>query len=59
MNYTAGGIIKFTGKCIICSDPNKREIILDLDGQKEIYICDTPLLMVGNLLIGELYVEPY
>ena len=59
MNYCAAGTIKFTGKSIICNDPNKREIILDVDGKKEVYLCDTPTLMVGNIFIGETYVEPY
>ena len=60
MQYTAGGVIKFTGKCVLCTDPHKRVIVLTLnDGSKETYVCDSPNLLCGNLFFGETFVEPH
>lgn len=53
--------IKFNGRNVQAEDiyPTKVELYpKTLKGQKETYVLATPKLTVGNLLIGERYIEP-
>lgn len=48
--------IKFTGKSIQAKDPKK--FLIKLDAFKEAYSFENPIVLVGNLLIGDTYIEP-
>lgn len=59
MNFTGECVIKFTGKKITCLDQNPREVTLYLpDGTKETYKCVPIQVLVGNLFLGQTFVEP-
>ena len=59
MNFTSECEIKFTGKKVVCLDKHPRIIILTLpDGTKEQYNCAPIQIIVGNLFLGQTYVEP-
>ena len=51
--------MSFTGKSVQVQDqlPVQIEIQLE-DGTKEIYTYTRPKIVVGNLVIGERYIEP-
>lgn len=52
--------VRFTGKSINMTDPNKYFITLTLrSGEKELYTLECPNVVVGNLVIGEQYTEPH
>ena len=58
---TMQGTVKFTGKSVIASDTNRFYIKLNpvIDPSKpEEYSFDCPKIVVGNMIIGETYVEP-
>ena len=53
--------IKFNGRNVSAEDifPTKVDLYPKcLKGEKESYVLKTPKLTVGNLLIGERYIEP-
>jgi len=51
--------IKFTGRNVTCEDHNPTIVDLQLlNGRSENYSLKTPKLIVGNLIMGERYIEP-
>lgn len=53
--------IRFTGKSIQGSDPANYHVRLFPENMKhtsENYSCENPKVTVGNILIGEMYLEP-
>lgn len=53
---TLQATIKFTGKSIQAKDP--KNFLVKLDKHKEAYTFENPIVLVGNLLIGDTYIEP-
>ena len=50
---------RFNGKCVTVSDENETEITIMVNGgSEEKYYVKVPNLIVGNLVIGERFVEP-
>lgn len=64
ISKTVNGLIKFTGKSITALDPNRFYLKIHpscLKGalnDSEDYSFDNPKMMIGNLIIGDTYVEP-
>ena len=63
MNRICDGNQKFTGKMVQVTDHNMMKTVLQVqypDGttKPEIYHQNTPMLVIGNIIIGERYVEP-
>jgi len=48
--------VKFTGKSITAKDPKK--FLVKIDAFEESYTFENPIVLVGNLLIGDTYIEP-
>ena len=62
LNKSVQTNIKFTGKQVQIEDIFPIELDLfpeSLNGQKESYVIQTPKLVIGNLMIGERFIEPY
>lgn len=58
------GNIKFTGKSIVAKDLNKfyielfPECLKEQEKKNEEFVFDSPNIFMGNLIIGETYIEP-
>lgn len=48
----------FTGKAVQVQDKLPCEVVLHVDGQKEVYRFKRPKMVVGNIVIGERFIEP-
>lgn len=49
----------FTGKCVKIHDKNSSMYCLKLpNGSTETYISNDPMMVVGNLFVGKLFIEP-
>ena len=58
LNKTVVTVIKFNGRKVQCEDFYPTKVTIDAPDGKEEYEMYTPKLYVGNLLIGERYIEP-
>ena len=56
---TIDGKVKFTGRSILAEDNNRYYIKLQSEGQEvENFSFESPKTIIGNLIIGETYIEP-
>ena len=47
-----------TGKAVQVEDKLPCEVVLRVDGEDEVYRFQRPKMVVGNLMVGERFIEP-